>query len=119
MAQQDGEQALLLSNVGGWVLSRQGTGLVMYALLVEALVTGLSLITECAYNELTVLIGLAFYGKVLVGCWGIHRTSLNYHYHYRSDRPLDKPQSISYNMVLLKLRKVTFHIFVSSYPVTS
>ena len=38
-----------------------------------------------------------------------------YHYHYRSDRPLDKSQSISYNMVLLKLRKITFHIFVSCH----
>ena len=39
----------------------------------------------------------------------------HYHYHYRSDRPLDESHILINNMTLLKLRKVTFRIFVSCH----
>ena len=39
----------------------------------------------------------------------------HYHYHYRSYRPLDESHILINNMTLLKLRKVTFRIFVSCH----
>ena len=39
-------------------------------LLVDALVTGLHSLTGDAYENIVLLIGLAFYVGILVGCWG-------------------------------------------------